>query len=82
MVEVVVVDGECAVATLAHSSGHVGGVHRDGESDDVDARSHHLAHRRVAQVVEGGEDEAFLVLPRTDPLAAAPGTRSWRAVLR
>ncbi len=81
MVEVVVVDGEAAVAGLAHGPGHVGGMHGDGEPDHVDPGRHDLAHRRVAQVLQGGEDQSLLVLAGYFSAPAATRAGSWRAVL-
>ena len=62
VVEVVVVDGEAAVPDVRDRPGHVDGMDGDGETHHVDPRGHDLAHRRVAEVVQGGEDELLLVV--------------------
>ena len=61
VVEVVVHDGEAAVAGGPHGLGDVLGVHRDGEVGDVDPWRHHLAHVHVAQVGQRLDDDALLL---------------------
>ncbi len=61
VVEVVVDDGEAAVARRPYRLCDVLRLDGDGEERDVDPWRHHLAHVHVAQVGEGLGDEAFLL---------------------
>ena len=61
VVEIVVDDGEAAVARGAHGLGDVLGVDRDGEIGHVDSRRHDLADVHVAQVGQCLDDDALLL---------------------
>ena len=74
VVEVVLVDGEVAVARAAHGSGDVVEGDRNRERDDVDPRRHHLPGGGVAHRLEPLADLQLLLGDLRRRLVAVPSS--------